>query len=196
MVIVPVDAERETGFRRYANEEVATRAAENSDALIPIAAVDPAKARVGEQGALGLVREFGVMGFNFHPTMQGFCLNDRMAYPLSEAIAETGALAVFHNGQTGVGSRMRGGNRTLLTYSISMHFGDVAVVFPDVLIRYAKTLLTTKMLFRSDWPMIAPENWLAAFDAAPFKETARPLILKDNAMRLLGVDRIGPPKRR
>ena len=84
----------------------------------------------------------------------------------------------------------------LLIFAISMHIGDVAVVFPDVLIRFAKTLLTTKMLFGSDWPMIAPENWLAAFDAAPFKETARPLILKDNAVRLLGVDRIALPKRR
>ena len=68
--------------------------------------------------------------------------------------------------------------------------------FPEILIRYANTILKRKMLFGSDWPMIAPENWLAAFDAAPFKETARPLILKDNAMRLLGVDRLDPPKRR
>ena len=85
----------------------------------------------------------------------------------------------------------------LLIFAISMHIGDVAVVFPDVLIRYAKTLLTTtKMLFGSDWPMIAPENLLAAFDAALFKDTVRPLILKDNAVRLLGVDRIALPKRR
>src|SRR3712207_7677966 len=34
-VIFPVDAERETGFRRYANEEVARIAAENGDVLIP-----------------------------------------------------------------------------------------------------------------------------------------------------------------
>jgi predicted TIM-barrel fold metal-dependent hydrolase len=53
--------------------------------------------------------------------------------------------------------------------------------------RYANTLLKKKMLFGSDWPMIAPEKWLAAFDKADFKEEVRPLILKENAMRLLGV---------
>jgi uncharacterized protein len=34
--------------------------------------------------------------------------------------------------------------------------------------------------------MIAPEKWLAAFEAAAFKDEVRPLILKENAMRLLG----------
>ncbi len=43
--------------------------------------------------------------------MQGFYPNDRMAYPLYEAIAEAGAIALFHTGQTGVGSGMRGGQR-------------------------------------------------------------------------------------
>jgi uncharacterized protein len=46
--------------------------------------------------------------------------------------------------------------------------------------------LKKKMLFGSDWPMIAPEKWLAAFEAAAFKDEVRPLILKENAMRLLG----------
>src|SRR4029077_19614789 len=36
-VIFPVDAERETGFRRYKNEEMAELAAEHSDVLIPFA---------------------------------------------------------------------------------------------------------------------------------------------------------------
>ena len=35
--------------------------------------------------------------------------------------------------------------------------------------------------------MIAPEKWLNAFDKAEFKDEVRPLILKQNAMRLLGV---------
>jgi predicted TIM-barrel fold metal-dependent hydrolase len=36
-VIFPVDAERETGFRRYSNEEVAELSAENDEVLIPFA---------------------------------------------------------------------------------------------------------------------------------------------------------------
>jgi len=42
-VIFPVDAERETGYRRYPNEEVAEKAAANGDFLIPFASIDPAK---------------------------------------------------------------------------------------------------------------------------------------------------------
>jgi predicted TIM-barrel fold metal-dependent hydrolase len=50
-VIFPVDAERETGYRRYKNEEVAQLAAENSDILIPFASIDPHKGRLGARGA-------------------------------------------------------------------------------------------------------------------------------------------------
>jgi hypothetical protein len=70
-VIFPVDAERETGYRRYKNEEVAQLAAENSDILIPFASIDPHKGRLGAREARRLVKEFGVQGFKFHPTMQG-----------------------------------------------------------------------------------------------------------------------------
>jgi uncharacterized protein len=66
--------------------------------------------------------------------MQGFFPNDRMAYPLYEAIAEEGAIALFHTGQTGVGSGMRGGMGMRLKYSNPIHIDDVAVDFPDMTI--------------------------------------------------------------
>ena len=43
------------------------------------------------------------------------------------------------------------------------------------------------MLFGSDWPAITPDGWLEDFAAMPFKDEVRPLILKENAMRILGV---------
>lgn len=43
------------------------------------------------------------------------------------------------------------------------------------------------MLFGSDWPMITPERWLADFDKIDIREEVRPLILKENAARLLGL---------
>jgi predicted TIM-barrel fold metal-dependent hydrolase len=64
--------------------------------------------------------------------MQGFYPNDRMAYDLYEAIAETGKPALFHTGQTGVGSGMRGGNGMRLKYSNPMYIDDLAVDFPDM----------------------------------------------------------------
>lgn len=130
-VIFGVDAERETGFYRHTNEEIARICAENADILIPFASIDPAKGKLGAREARRLVRDFGVRGFKFHPTMQGFFPNDRMAYPLYEAIAEEGAIMIFHTGQTGVGSGMRGGMGMRLKYSNPMHVDDVAVDFPD-----------------------------------------------------------------
>ncbi|HKX48236.1 MAG TPA: amidohydrolase family protein [Gaiellaceae bacterium] len=59
--------------------------------------------------------------------------------------------------------------------------------FPEQLVRYANTLLRDRVLFGSDYPMITPDRWLADFEQAPFKEEVRPLILKENAARLLGL---------
>jgi uncharacterized protein len=59
--------------------------------------------------------------------------------------------------------------------------------FPPQLVRYANSQLRTKVLFGSDFPLITPDRWLADFEDAAFKEEVRPLILKDNAARLLGL---------
>src|SRR3954470_5075068 len=59
--------------------------------------------------------------------------------------------------------------------------------FPEQLIRYANTQLRERVLFGSDYPLITPERWLADFEQAPFKDEVRPLILKENAVRLLGL---------
>jgi uncharacterized protein len=58
--------------------------------------------------------------------------------------------------------------------------------FSPVLIQYANTLLKKKMLFGSDYPLITPDRWMADFTAINIKEEVRPLILKENAMRLFG----------
>jgi len=173
------------------------------------------------------VREFGVRGFKFHPTQQGFFPNDRAAYPLYEAIEEEGAITLFHTGQTGVGAGMRGGMGMRLKYSNPMHLDDVAVDFPDlkiilahpsfpwqeealsvathkpnvyidlsgwspkyfppILVQYANSLLKHKMLFGSDWPAITPDRWLSDFEKIAIKDEVRPLILKDNARKLLAI---------
>ncbi len=57
--------------------------------------------------------------------------------------------------------------------------------FPPILIQYANTLLKHKMLFGSDFPLITPDRWLADFAKIAIKDEVRPLILKENAMRLL-----------
>jgi len=61
--------------------------------------------------------------------------------------------------------------------------------FPPQLVRYANTLLQDKVLFGSDYPVITPDRWLADFAGVEVKEHVRPKILKDNAVRALGLDR-------
>jgi predicted TIM-barrel fold metal-dependent hydrolase len=59
--------------------------------------------------------------------------------------------------------------------------------FPEILIQYINTRLRDKMLFGSDFPLITPDRWLADFEKLPIKDEVRPLVLKENAARLLGL---------
>jgi uncharacterized protein len=59
--------------------------------------------------------------------------------------------------------------------------------FPPQLVQYANTLLKEKVLFGTDYPLLTPDRWLADFAALPIKDEVRPLILKQNAARLLGL---------
>ena len=59
--------------------------------------------------------------------------------------------------------------------------------FPPQLVQYANTLLKDRVLFGSDYPLITPERWMQDFKEAGFRPEVHPLILKDNAVRLLTV---------
>jgi predicted TIM-barrel fold metal-dependent hydrolase len=59
--------------------------------------------------------------------------------------------------------------------------------FSPILIQYANTLLKRKMLFGSDYPLITPDRWLKDFAEIAIRDEVRPLILKENAMRLFGL---------
>ena len=54
--------------------------------------------------------------------------------------------------------------------------------------RYANAQLADKMLFGSDFPLIAPERWIAQFKEAGFKPEVHERILKGNAIKALGLD--------
>jgi predicted TIM-barrel fold metal-dependent hydrolase len=42
-----------------------------------------------------------------------------------------------------------------------------------------------KVLFGSDYPLITPDRWLEDFKQLPIRPEVRPLILKENAVKLL-----------
>ena len=210
------------------NEEILELAAREADVLIPFASIDPHRGKEGVEWARRLLDEHDVRGFKFHPTLQAFFPDDRLAYPLYEVIAEAGLPAVFHTGQTAVGSGQRGGGGMLLKYSNPIHLDEVAADFPGMpiimahpsvpwqeealsvavhkpnvyidlsgwspkyfppqLVHYANSLLRKKVLFGTDYPALTPERWLADFETLDIKPEVRPLILKENAARLFGLD--------
>jgi uncharacterized protein len=61
--------------------------------------------------------------------------------------------------------------------------------FPPQLVRAANSLLKRKVLFGSDFPVITPDRWLTDFAGLEIKDDVRPLILKENAIRMLGLGR-------
>jgi hypothetical protein len=42
-------------------------------------------------------------------------------------------------------------------------------------------------MFGSDYPVISPDRWIASFDDLDIKPEVRPLIMKDNAVHVLGL---------
>ncbi|HEV2870499.1 MAG TPA: amidohydrolase family protein [Actinomycetota bacterium] len=131
-VVFTVDAESATGHPPVASEEVAAACAEHADVLIPFASVDPWRGAAAVRRARSLAEDHGVRGFKFHPSIQTFFPNDRMAYPLYEALQELGMVALFHSGQTGIGAGLPGGGGIRLKYANPMALDDVAADFPDL----------------------------------------------------------------
>jgi len=60
--------------------------------------------------------------------------------------------------------------------------------FPPQLIQFANTQLKRKVLFGTDYPLITPERWLDDFAKIAIRDEVRPLILKENAARLFGLN--------
>jgi predicted TIM-barrel fold metal-dependent hydrolase len=129
-VVFTVDSPKEP--RKISNEEIAELAHKHSDVAIPFASMDPHRGEEGVRAARRLIKDYGVRGFKFHPTVQEFFPNDRLAYPLYEVIAEAKLPALFHTGQTGVGAGTRGGGGLRLKYSNPLALDDVAADFPDM----------------------------------------------------------------
>lgn len=61
--------------------------------------------------------------------------------------------------------------------------------FPESLVRAAGTYLKDRVLFGSDYPMISPDRWIDDVARTALKPDALPGIMKDNAIRLLGLER-------
>src|SRR5262249_23688641 len=116
-VVFTVDASTATGHAPNSVEEIAEVAASNNDVLTPFGSVDPWQGTAAVRRVHHLVEEFGVKGFKFHPSLQGFEPNDRRFYPIYEALVEKHMPALFHTGQTGIGAGLPGGPAIKRRYS-------------------------------------------------------------------------------
>ena len=226
-VVFTVDATTATGHQALSSEEIADRAADHADVLIPFGSVDPLVPGEAAARARKLVDRHGVRGFKFHPSLQNFAPNDPSVYPVYEAIEEMGVPVVFHTGQTGIGAGLPGGRGIKLRLSDPMLIDDVAADFPHLqvilahpsvpwqdaaisiathkanvyidlsgwspkyfppqLVRSINSLLQDKVLFGTDYPLLTPDRWLRDFGLLDVKPAVRPKVLKENAVRLLGL---------
>ena len=59
--------------------------------------------------------------------------------------------------------------------------------FPPQLVRAANSLLKNKVLFGSDYPLLRPERWLKDFEQLEIRDEVKPLIMKENVIRALGL---------
>ena len=79
--------------------------------------------------------------------------------------------------------------------SIATHKANVFVdlsgwaprYFPPQLVRALSGPLRRKALFGSDFPVLTPDRWLTEFEQLDVKPEVRPLVLKQNAIAVLGL---------
>ena len=53
--------------------------------------------------------------------------------------------------------------------------------------RAANSYLKSRVLFGSDFPLLTPDRWVRDAEQTALKPDVMPAILKDNAVRLLGL---------
>ncbi len=226
-VVFTIDARTNLGREPLSSEEIAARASDHADVLVPFGSVDPLRGEAAVDQARSLVLDHGVRGFKFHPSLQGFAPDEERFDLLWATIAELGVPALFHTGQNGIGAGLPGGRGIKLRYSDPMLLDDVAAdhpgltvimahpsvpwqaqaisiathknnvfidlsgwsprYFPEELVRAAGGLLKRKVLFGSDYPLIAPETWIQHFEQLDLRPEVLPLVLKDNAIGVLGL---------
>jgi predicted TIM-barrel fold metal-dependent hydrolase len=123
------DAETATGRPRVPNELVAQAVKEHSDVFQGFGSVDPLK---GDQAVreLETIKELGLKGVKFHPTIQAFAPDDASHWPLYARLQELGLIALFHTGTSGMGAGQPGGQGLKLDYARPIRLDAVAADFP------------------------------------------------------------------
>ncbi|MEU8421513.1 amidohydrolase family protein [Micromonospora sp. NPDC048835] len=131
-VVFTVDAGTNLLHPPLSSTDIARAAAEHADVLIPFGSVDPRTGAAALDLADRLIREEGVRGFKFHPTVQGFDPSHDEYAPLWGLLERAGVPALFHTGQTGIGAGTPGGYGLRLGLSNPILLDPIAADFPDL----------------------------------------------------------------
>ena len=184
-VVFTVDYASRSGREPVANEEVAAVAAANSDVMIPFASIYPHRSDAAELPALFHTGHSGI-GSGV-PGGGGLRLKYSNPIYVDDVAADFPQMPIVlaHPSFPWQDEAL----------SIAMHKPEVHIdlsgwspkYFPPQLVQYTNTLLRHQILFGSDYPMITPDRWLADFEQLDIADEVRPLVLKENAARLLNL---------
>jgi uncharacterized protein len=206
-IVFIVDDEAGMGRRRLGNDEVLAAAEANPDVLIPFGSIDPHKGKLGVREARELIdrafyplyetiAEAGLIAL-FHsgttgigagmPGGGGVKLKYSNPMLVDDVAADLPELDIIlaHPSFPWQEEAL-----AVATHKPNVYIdlsGWSPKYFPEILVQYINTRLKDKMLFGSDYPLITPDRWLADFEKLPIRDEVRPLVLKENAARLLGL---------
>jgi predicted TIM-barrel fold metal-dependent hydrolase len=180
------------------NDDVLAFAARNEDVVIPFVSVDPMRGAAGVAEAQRLIATGRVRGFKLHPQSHsgmgtgmrgggGIRLKYGNPMFLDDVAVDFPDMPIVlaHPSFPWQDEAL----------SVCLHKPNVYIdlsgwspkYFPPNLVHYANTQLKHKVLFGSDYPLLTPDRWLHDFAALPIKDEVRPMILKENALRLFGL---------
>ena len=73
-----------------------------------------------------------------------------------------------------------------MIYELQKFYYDTAQVFnPYTMPSFKKLVPASQILFGTDYPLLTPDRWMADFEKIDIRPEVKPLILKENAVRIL-----------
>jgi uncharacterized protein len=129
-VLLAWDAETATHRPRLSNEYVAQAVVDFPGSFVGFGSVDPLKREEAVNG-IDRIKELGLKGVKFHPSIQRFAPDDERFWPIFERCEQLGLIGLFHTGTSGVGAGMPGGQGIRLDYCRPIRLDTVAAEFPN-----------------------------------------------------------------
>jgi uncharacterized protein len=135
-VLLTIDSRTVTGSPpAVSNDYLAELVGRYPRQFIAFGSVDPWMGRDAIQEAERCVRDLGLRGLKFHPSLQRFFPDDDRFYPLWAKCSELGVPVLFHSGMTGIGAGTPGGGGIKTKYCRPIpHIDDIAADFPGLTI--------------------------------------------------------------